>query len=201
MSDVGELEEAPADPLDRFRAWHGEWAATGPPDPAAAVLATVGRDGRPSARYVNVVRVDHGFVFFTDHRTRKAVDLTANPAAALCFGWLGQDRQVRVEGAVERLPGDECDERFAGLPRAVQVVLWASDGHSAVAGRDAVLARAAEVGRRFGDGPVPRPPAWGGYRLVPEVVEPWEGRDDHVHDRVRFTRAAGGTWSVVRVAP
>jgi pyridoxamine 5'-phosphate oxidase len=199
--DVGELEEGVDDPLARFRSWHESWVATGAPDPAAAVLATAGRDGRPSARYVNVVRVDHGFVFFTDHRTRKAADLAANPSAALCFGFLGQDRQVRVEGTVERLPDGECDERFAGLPRAVQVVLWASDGHSAVAGRDAVLARVAELGERFGDGPLPRPPDWGGYRLVPEVVELWEGRDDHVHDRVRFRRAAGGGWSVTRVAP
>jgi pyridoxamine 5'-phosphate oxidase len=186
--------------MDQFRRWHEAWAATGPPDPMAAVLATAGPDGRPSARYVNVVLVDHGFVFFTHHRARKATDLAANPAAALCFGWLAHDRQVRVEGEAARLGEAECDERFAGLPRAVQVVLWASDGRSTVPDRDAVLARVEQAGARFAGVPVPRPPDWGGYRLVPDVVELWEGRDDHVHDRFRYTRAPSG-WLVDRVAP
>lgn len=188
------------DPLAELRRWHDAWTAIGPPDPAAAVLATVGPGGRPSARYVNVVRVDTGFVFFTDHRSRKATDLAANPAAALCFGWLAQDRQARAEGTVTRLPDAECDDRFAGLPRAVQVVLWATDCRSTVASREVLEAAVARAAARFGTGPVPRPPDWGGYRLVPDEVELWEGRDDHLHERRRWRRAGDG-WAMELVAP
>jgi pyridoxamine 5'-phosphate oxidase len=190
------------DPFDQFRSWHEEWTTTDPPDAAAVVLATVDRSGHPSARLVDLAYVDHGFVFFTDRRSRKASGLRAGSRAALCFGWLTLARQVRVTGSVAALSDDESDAWHSKLPRQMQLLTWASDQREVIPARAVATRRLVEAEMRFCDGPVTRPPHWGGYRVVADEVEFWQGRADELHDRLRYTRgAAGERWVIDRITP
>jgi len=188
------------DPLDQFRRWYAEWAATGPFDPAAVALATATPDGRPSVRFVLVRRVDHGFCFFTDTTSRKGRELADNPRGALCFGWIDVSRQVRAVGPVEPLPSDEVDDYWDARPHGSRVSAAASAQSQPIADREALEQRRDEVAAAVGSGPVPRPDGWGGYRLVPDEVEVWQGRADRLHDRFVYTRAGGG-WSIQRLMP
>jgi len=192
------------DPFIQFQAWFDAWAATDPYDASAVVLATVDADGRPSARYVLLKGlVDAGFVFFTNLASRKGSELAANPSAALCFGWLTVERQVRVEGSVSQVTDEEADAYFARRPRGSQLGAWASDQSAPVAGRSALEARLDEATQRFADGDVPRPPHWGGYRLTPSTVEFWQGRANRLHDRFIYTRhhAEPTGWRIARLSP
>ena len=189
------------DPLDHFRAWYAEWAATEPFDPAAVALATATPDGRPSVRFVLVRRVDHGFCFFTDTTSRKGAELAANPQAALCFGWIDLSRQVRAVGPVEPLTDAEVDDYWEHRPRGSRLSAVASAQSQPVADREALEHRREEVAAAAGpDGPIERPAGWGGYRLVPEEVEVWQGRADRLHDRFLYTRA-GDAWALQRLMP
>jgi pyridoxamine 5'-phosphate oxidase len=189
-----------ADPLAQFRSWYAEWEATEPFDPAAVALATATPDGRPSVRFVLVRRVDHGFCFFTDTTSRKGEELAANPQAALCFGWVPLSRQIRVVGRVERLGADEIDAYWEARPHGSRVSAAASAQSQPIADRSALEARRDEVAAAVGDGPVERPDGWGGYRLLPDEVEVWQGRADRLHDRFLYTRAGDG-WSIQRLMP
>jgi len=190
-----------ADPLDQFRFWYAEWAATEPYDPTAVALATATPDGRPSVRFVLIRRVDHGFCFFTDTTSRKGAELAANPQGALCFGWIPLSRQVRAVGAVEPLPASEIDEYWQARPRESRISAVASAQSAPVADRAALEERRAQVAADVGaDGPVERPTGWGGYRLVPDEVEVWQGRSDRLHDRFVYTRS-GPAWSLQRLMP
>lgn len=189
-----------ADPLEQFRFWYAEWAATEPYDPTAVALATATADGRPSVRFVLVRRVDHGFCFFTDTTSRKGGELAANPQAALCFGWIALSRQVRAVGRVERLPDAEVDAYWESRPRGSRISAVASAQSQPVADRAALERRRDEVAAAVGDGPVVRPDGWGGYRLVPDEVEVWQGRADRLHDRFLYTRA-GDAWTLQRLMP
>ncbi|WP_440071898.1 pyridoxamine 5'-phosphate oxidase [Streptosporangium sp. OZ121] len=195
-----EPSELESDPLAQFRRWHDEWLAAARPASSSAVLATADDAGRPSARWVDVAYVDHGFVFFTDHGSRKGADLAVNPRAALCFGWLEVGRQVRVEGEAARIPDVESDAFFAALPRGIQSLAWATDQRRIVNGGQELRESLAEVGERFSGQEVPRPVHWGGYRLVPGEVEFWQRRADEVQDRFRYSREGGG-WRIDQVAP
>lgn len=191
----------PDSPLDLFTAWHDEWRAAGR-DPAAAVLATADDRHRPSARWIDLARLDHGFVFFTSYTSRKSTDLAVHPVAELCFGWLDLARQVRVGGSVERLSPPDSDDHFASLPRPVQLLTWATDQRSPRAGRDSVHTRLAEVNGRFDGQEIPRPPTWGGLRLIPDTVEFWQGRSDEVHDRVLYRRPGErAPWTTEWISP
>lgn len=189
-----------ADPLEQFRFWYAEWAATEPYDPTAVALATATPDGRPSVRFVLVRRVDHGFCFFTDTTSRKGEELAANPQAALCFGWIPLSRQVRVVGSVERLSVEEVDEYWASRPHGSRVSAAASAQSQPIADRAALEARRDEVAAAVGDGPVERPEGWGGYRLLPDEIEVWQGRADRLHDRFVYTRTSN-SWSLQRLMP
>ena len=189
------------DPLDHFRAWYAEWEATDPFDPAAVALATATPEGRPSVRFVLVRRVDHGFCFFTDTTSRKGGELADNPQAALCFGWIPLSRQVRAVGPIEALSEAEVDEYWERRPRGSRISAVASAQSQPIADRAALIARRDEVEAAAGvDGPVERPPGWGGYRLVPDEVEVWQGRSDRLHDRFLYTRAGEG-WDLTRLMP
>ena len=189
-----------ADPIERFRSWHEEWAARKPADAAAAVLATADQRGRPSARYVDVARIDHGFVFFTNHGSRKGVDLAVNPHAELCFGWLEAGRQIRVFGPVSRLDDVESDAHFATLAQPLALMAWASDQRSTLEDPGALESRLAEVDERLRGQEIPRPLHWGGYRLLPEEAEFWEQRGRALPERTRYVRVAG-EWREERVSP
>ena len=195
---------APVDPLDLFAQWFAEVAAAGVPEPNAMVVATVGADGWPAARTVLLKGYDAtGLRFFTNTGSAKASELAANPVAALVFPWHPAQRQVRVTGAVERLPDDSVAAYFATRPRDSQLGAWASPQSAVVADRAELDARLAEVAARFpADQPVPAPPHWGGYRVVPVAWEFWVGRAGRLHDRLRYVRPAGSDgWVRDRLAP
>jgi pyridoxamine 5'-phosphate oxidase len=170
-------------------------------EPNAMVLATSDPDGRPSARTVLLKGVDErGFIFFTNLGSRKGREIDANPRAALVVPWLALQRQVVVAGSVERLGPAESDAYFASRPRGSQLGALASPQSQVIPGREVLERARDELAERLGDGPVPRPEAWGGLRVVPDSVEFWQGRPDRLHDRLRFRRD-GEAWVVERLAP
>ncbi len=170
-------------------------------DTAPVALATADEAGRPSVRVVLLRGVDpRGFVFFTNYNSRKGRELDATGHAALCFHWAALDEQIRVEGTVERLPGAESDAYFASRPRGSQLGAWASDQSAILASRETLEEAYRAIERRFDGQPVPRPPFWGGYRLVPARIEFWYGRPDRLHDRILYTREAGA-WKIERLYP
>lgn len=189
-----------ADPIAQFRIWLGE-AAGAVPEANAMVLATVDASHRPRARAVLLKDVDEtGFVFYTNYASAKGDELAGRPVAEACFVWLPLHRQVRVSGAVEPVTSAESDAYFASRPRGAQLAAWASEQSRRVASR-AVLADAyAAAERRFAGRTVERPPDWGGFRLVPDRIEFWQGQPNRLHDRIVFTHDAG-SWSHHRLAP
>lgn len=202
---AGELHEASmaADPLVEFRTWLDAAVEAGVTEPNSMVLATVGTDGTPSARSVLLKSFDdRGFGFFTNRTSRKAVELDARPAAALLFAWVDLQRQVEVAGLVETMDESEADDYFALRPRASQLGAWASHQSSVISDRSILDERWARVDGRFADAPVPRPPFWGGYRVVARRVEFWQGRTSRLHDRIRYRRhSLGDPWTRERLAP
>ncbi|HEY2156020.1 MAG TPA: pyridoxamine 5'-phosphate oxidase [Isosphaeraceae bacterium] len=193
--------EVAADPFAQFRAWFDEATATNVVEPNAMTLATATPDGRPSARVVLLKGFDdRGFSFFTNYQGRKARELESNPHASLVLFWQPLERQVRIDGRVERVSEAESDQYFAMRPRGAQLGAWASGQSEVVPDRAALEAALAAVERRFPDGVVPRPPHWGGYRVVPDEVEFWQGRPNRLHDRLLYRRTPGG-WDLVRLSP
>ena len=190
-----------ADPVAQFAQWYEGAQAVVKPLPHAVALATATRAGHPSLRMVLLKGFDaHGFVFYTSYRSRKGRELARNPRATLLFYWGEIERQVRIDGRVEKLMARESDEYFATRPRGSQLSAWASPQSSVEAGRGALERRFAAFARKF-PGAVPRPPHWGGYRLVPEAFEFWQGREDRLHDRILYRRVRGGRWRIERLAP
>lgn len=188
------------DPYAQFKTWFDEAAAAGQGEPYAMVLSTVDEGGRPRGRNVLLRAVDHGFVFYTNYTSAKAVALEASGFAGLTFSWLALHRQVHVEGSVERVTEAESDAYFAKRPRDSQLGAWASEQSATIAGRAELQSRLIEVTERFGDGEVPRPPFWGGYRVVPEHFEFWQGQPSRLHDRIRY-QPANDSWERVRLSP
>lgn len=181
------------DPIASVRAWLEKAREAGIVGYDTAIVATATRDGRPSARAVILRGVDgRGFVFYTDTRSRKGRELAANPRAALVLQWPELERQVRVEGPVERVSDEEADAYFASRPRGHQIGSWASQQSDALGSRAELEQRFAEVEERFAGRDVPRPRYWGGYRIVPDDIELWQGRPDRLHDRLRFERTPRG---------
>lgn len=192
------------DPLELFGRWFVDAAGSGVVEPNAMVLATVGGDGWPQARTVLLKGYDErGLRFFTSTVSDKAAALAATPRAALVFPWHAVERQVRVAGQVQRLPVEEVAEYFETRPRESQLGAWASPQSRAVDSRADLERMLAEAEARFPEGtPVPRPPAWGGYRVVPLSWEFWAGRPGRLHDRLRYRRSeAGASWRIERLAP
>lgn len=192
---------AAADPIERFRERFDAARRQEPADPTAAALATATVDGRPSVRIVLVKEVDErGFRFYTNLGSRKAHELAANPRAALCFHWPTLGEQVRAEGPVSALEAAESDAYFASRPRAAQLGAWASRQSESLAGRGELLRRVAAITARHPFGAVPRPPFWGGFRLLPERMEFWRAGEYRLHDRDLYRRVDGG-WSVELLYP
>lgn len=189
------------DPIERFSTVFVQAKSTEPFDASRAALATCDRSGRPSVRFVLVKEFGpEGFVVYTNLGSRKARELGENAHAALAFHWSTLGVQVRVEGPVEPQPKDRADRYFGSRPRGSQLSAWASRQSEAIVSRESLEARYAEVARRFEGGDVPRPPFWGGFRLVPARIEFWKDRADRLHERTLYERADAG-WRTTRLAP
>ena len=195
IDEIPELE-----PLAPFRRWLDE-AWKGEPNAHAMTLATTAADGRPSARVVLLKGFDErGFVFYTNLESRKSIELFANPYAALCFLWKSMNRQVRVEGPVERVADGEADAYFASRPRDSQIGAWASDQSRPLENRAELERRVEAYSRRFGESTIPRPAYWSGFRVIPGRVEFWQERPFRLHDRLLFVRE-GEEWRRERLFP
>ncbi|HEY7313621.1 MAG TPA: pyridoxamine 5'-phosphate oxidase [Gemmataceae bacterium] len=191
-----------ADPIRQFAAWFQQALAANLPDPNAMTLATATPDGLPSARIVLLKAYDaSGFTFFTNYEGRKARELTTNARAALLFFWPELQRQVRIEGTVERVSDAESDDYFRSRPLGSRLGAWASAQSEVIASRDVLEERVRQAAQRFPDGEVPRPPFWGGFRVRPLSIEFWQGRPDRLHDRLRYQRVSPEGWHIERLSP
>jgi len=191
-----------ASPVEQWLRWYADAVAAGAYEPNAMVLSTVDENGHSDARFVLVRGVDErGFAFYTNLKSDKSRELEQAPQAALTFGWLELHRQVRVRGHVIAGSPEDADAYFASRPRGAQVSAWASPQSEEIESREWLEARAAEIEARFNGQVVPRPPHWGGWRVVPFVMEFWQGRPNRLHDRVRYTREGVGTWRIARLSP
>ena len=190
------------DPIKQFQIWFDEAVAAKIRLAEAMTLATATPEGRPFARVVLLKQVDdEGFVFFTNYHSAKASQLESNPYAALVFYWNVLDRQVRVEGKVERISTEDSESYFQTRPRESQIGAWASPQSSVIAGREVLEQRARELEDYYRDREIECPGHWGGYRLRPDKIEFWKGREGRLHDRILYELMSDGAWSIKRLAP
>lgn len=188
-------------PVEQFRRWFTDATAIEGSDATAMTLATADADGRPSARIVLLKAFDdEGFIFFTNYNSRKSRDLEANPQAMLVFWWQDQVRQVRISGSVKRADADVSDAYFQSRPRGSQMGAWASPQSEVIPDRSYLERRLHKIEERFGEGPVERPPYWGGFILAPDEFEFWQGGHDRLHDRFRYSLEGDG-WRLERLGP
>jgi pyridoxamine 5'-phosphate oxidase len=190
------------DPVAQFVAWQDQAIAAGLADPTACVLATQQPDLAMRQRMVLMKGVDaRGLMFYTNYQSGKAMALAECDQASMLFPWNELDRQVSVSGAVELASEEESDAYFASRPRDSQLGAWASAQSQGIENREALIQQLADVSARFGDGEIPRPPHWGGYRLIPVSWEFWQGGENRLHDRFRYTRNDDGSWQATRLQP
>jgi pyridoxamine 5'-phosphate oxidase len=191
-----------ASPFLQFQRWYEEAIGTGIPEPNALSLATVGEDGQPWLRTVLLKLYDEqGFVFFTNYTSNKAVQMDANGRVAMLFPWVALARQVAITGRASRITKSESLRYFATRPRGSQLGAWASPQSQVITSRSLLEAKVDEMKRRFAHGEIPLPSFWGGYRVVPETIEFWQGRENRLHDRFRYTRRGDRGWELERLAP
>lgn len=190
------------DPIEQFSAWFASALSAALPDANAICLATATPAGRPSARIVLLKGFDQrGFVFFTNYLSGKGRELEANPQAAFALYWVQLERQIRVAGRVEKTTREESAAYFHSRPRGSQLGAWVSRQSEVIDARRILEGRLAEMAERFGPGQIELPPHWGGYRLLPNEMEFWQGRANRLHDRFRYTRGPAGVWTIERLAP
>jgi pyridoxamine 5'-phosphate oxidase len=189
------------DPIAQFKRWFDDAVQSEQPDPEAMTLSTAAADGRVSARIVLLKGCDaRGLVFFTNYESRKSREMMANPWVALTFYWPALHRQARIEGRIEKVTARESEEYFQTRPRGAQLGAWASPQSETIANREELEARLAEIETRFAAQPVPCPLFWGGFRVAPEQIEFWQGRESRLHDRILYT-LRDGLWQISRLAP
>lgn len=197
-----DLKDLDRDPFQQFKKWYNEVQETGISENYAMTLATCGASGRPAARIVYLRGFDaRGFTFYTNYNSRKGEELAQNPYAALCFYWKELERQVRLEGRVEKVPTEESDAYFHGRPINSKLGAWASTQSGTLESAAALFARVAEYRNKFENQEIPRPEHWGGYRLMPNLFEFWQGRPSRLHDRFEYLQDGEGGWTLTRLNP
>jgi pyridoxamine 5'-phosphate oxidase len=200
----GELREEDLEdnPMEQFRVWMEQARETELLEPNAVILATADAEGRPSTRTVLIKAFDErGFVFYTNYESRKARHIAQNPQVSLCFLWLPLERQVMVNGRAEKVSKTESLKYFMQRPLSSRIGAWASPQSQVISTRSILEEKFAEMRRRFSEGKVPLPDNWGGYRVIPESIEFWQGRRSRLHDRFRYSRQDDDQWQRVRLAP
>ena len=201
--DLDALTEdtAPTDPHVLFNLWLQDALAHKLPEPNAMTLSTVGSDGAPNSRVVLLKGLDErGFHFFTNYDSRKGRDIAADPRAALTFLWTDRHHQVNVRGSITKLPREDAESYFTSRPAGHQIGAWVSEQSRVIPGREWLESREVELRAQFGDGPIPCPPNWGGYTLLAQEIEFWQGRVSRLHDRLRYSRLDNG-WKCERLSP
>jgi pyridoxamine 5'-phosphate oxidase len=191
------------DPFAQFRQWFDAALAAGLPEPNAMHISTVTASGRPDGRIVLLKDMSEaGFVFYTNYESRKGRELTDHPFAALTFFYPQLERQIRIEGTVEKVSAEESDAYFNSRPRGSQIGAWVSHQSTVIDSREVLEQRQRELESQFAGQPVPRPAHWGGFRVVPDLLEFWQGRPSRLHDRIRYSRPEGSqSWSIDRLSP
>ncbi len=200
----GSLDEKDlnANPFKQFETWFQDARDAGIDEPNAMTLATATKDGKPSARVVLLKGFDErGFVFFTNYESRKGRELSENPNAALCFHWQKLERQVNIVGSVEKISTQDSEAYFNSRPLASRYGAWASRQSEPLESKTALLARVAELALKYPIGNVPLPPFWGGFRVVPDELQFWQGQPSRLHDRFRYLKQTNGVWKIDRLSP
>ncbi|NET71894.1 MAG: pyridoxamine 5'-phosphate oxidase [Sphaerospermopsis sp. SIO1G2] len=189
-------------PFVQFKIWFDQAIAAQLPEPNAMTLATSTPDGKPSARMVLLKNFDErGFVLFTNYNSHKGQEIAANPHAALVFWWAELERQVRIVGSVEKISAQESDGYFEVRPHNSRLGAWASNQSEVIANREVLEAQLQELQRKYENQSVPRPPHWGGFRVIPHEIEFWQGRSSRLHDRLLYTQLSDGSWKIERLSP
>lgn len=197
------IEDVLNNPLEQFRVWFKEALASGLPEPNAMHISTVDTHHRPSSRIVLLKELDtKGFVFYTNYDSKKGQDLATNPYSSLTFFWVDLERQVRIEGRAEKVSERESDDYFAIRPRASQIGAWVSNQSELLVSREILDEKQRQFENQFADQAVPRPPHWGGYRIVPDKIEFWQGRPSRLHDRIAYELSEhDNSWAIARLSP
>lgn len=191
-----------ADPIEQFGRWWNEAVQSELEEVNAMTLATATANGRPAARIVLLKDYnEEGFVFFTNYDSHKGEEMKDNPHAALVFFWVALERQVRIEGTVEKVSAEESDAYFVSRPRGSRIGAWASPQSKVISNREVVEKNVTAMEQQFGEGDIPRPQHWGGYRVKPVLIEFWQGRPSRLHDRILYTADEAGKWKIERLAP
>lgn len=195
-------DQVSPNPFQQFTVWFNQALNAQLPEPNAMTVATATPDGQPSARIVLLKDFDaRGFVFYTNYLSHKGLELTNNPQAALVFWWAQLERQVRICGRVEQVSADESDKYFYSRPLNSRLGAWASEQSQAITSRDILEQRLQELQLKYENQDVPRPPHWGGWRVIPREIEFWQGRPSRLHDRLRYALVGSGSWQIERLSP
>lgn len=194
--------QAHPNPFEQFKVWFEQAIAAQLPEPNAMTIATATLDGRPSARLVLLKDYDErGFVFYTNYESNKGQQLLENPWGAIVFWWAELERQVRIEGSVEQVSAEEANAYFESRPKGSQLGAWASNQSQVIASREVLEQRLQQLQKKYENKQIPRPPHWGGFRLIPAEIEFWQGRPSRLHDRLLYRRGDFGSWTMQRLSP